>query len=194
MIFVQPGDSNFFKFVSQPVFIMSESGSEEGEEEETDSGAVSADPASSANTTISEYPTQTRKDIFNQLSDNNQSVAKEVCFESVPPPPPSQVWPLTNFFLLLFFKKIIDLPDGQINDHLSGENFSLQFLPATTLSLSRTLEGLCELRRHSSRAPELASCVDLQRNNDTVRCAALGGKGPRSLSTTVDANLDFAFC
>jgi len=67
-----------------------ESGSEEGEEEETDSGAVSADPASSANTTISEYPTQTRKDIFNQLSDNNQSVAKEVCFQSVPPPPPSQ--------------------------------------------------------------------------------------------------------
>ena len=105
MIFVQPGDSNFFKFVSQPVFIMSESGSEEGEE--TDSGAVSADPASSANTTISEYPTQTRKDIFNQLSDNNQSVAKEVCFQSVPPPQPSQVCPLTNFFQSVFCRRIM---------------------------------------------------------------------------------------
>ena len=97
MIFVQQADTNFLEFVSQPVFILLESGGEEGEEEETDSGAVSADPASSANTTISEYPTQTRKDIFNQLSDNNQSVAKEVCFQSVPPPPPSQVWPPTNF-------------------------------------------------------------------------------------------------
>ena len=141
MIFVQPGDSNFFKFVSQPVFIMSESGSEEGEEEETDSGAVSADPASSANTTISEYPTQTRKDIFNQLSDNNQSVAKEVCFESVPPPPPSQVWPLTNFFQSVFCGRIMFsfVPLSYSIVSVSDPRKALQGSPPPNLALCTTL-------------------------------------------------------
>ena len=42
----------------------------------------------------------------------------------IPPealPEIEQVWPLTQFFLFPFGKKIIDLPGGQINDPLIGE-------------------------------------------------------------------------
>ena len=42
-----------------------------------------------------------------------------------------QVWPRTQFLRFPFFKKIIDLPGGQINDPLTGKHFSLSFLPAT---------------------------------------------------------------
>ena len=62
-----------------------------------------------------------------------------------------QVWPLTQFFLSPFCKKVIDLPGGQINEPSSGKHYSLPFLPATPSSPSRAL------------LPEL------QRNKDTVR-------------------------
>ena len=42
-------------------------------------------------------------------------------------------------------KKIIELRGGQIIDPSSVKHFSLPFLPATPLSLSRTIEGLFEL-------------------------------------------------
>ena len=92
----------------------------------------------------------------------------------------SQVWPLTQFFSVSFLWKLIDLPGGQINDPSSGKHHSLPFLPATPSSLSRTLEGLFELTRHPSRALDSPSALlpELQRNKDTVRCAALGAEVP----------------
>ena len=63
-----------------------------------------------------------------------------------------QVWPLTQFFSVSFWWKLIDLPGGQINDPSSGKHCSLLFLPATPSSPSRTLEGLFELTRRPSRA------------------------------------------
>ena len=49
-----------------------------------------------------------------------------------------------NFFSLSFLCKIIDFPDGQINDPLLGKCFSLLFLPvpATPSLPAGTLEGL----------------------------------------------------
>merc|ERR1712020_299599 len=69
---------------------------------------------------------------------------------------------------------------GQINDPSSGKHYSLPFLPATPLSPSRTLEGLFELTLHPSRALDLPRALlpELQRNKDTVRCAALGAEVP----------------
>ena len=62
---------------------------------------------------------------------------------------------------------------------LVGENTFL-FLPATPLSLSRTLKGLFELTQRPSRAltrPRVL-LLELQRNKDTVRCGALGTEVP----------------
>ena len=42
-----------------------------------------------------------------------------------------QVWPLTQLFSVSFLWKLIDLPEGQINDPSSGKHYSLPFLPAT---------------------------------------------------------------
>ena len=57
----------------------------------------------------------------------------------------------SNFFCLLFCKKVIDLPEGQINEPLSGKHYCLPFLPATPSSPSRILEGLFELTWCPSR-------------------------------------------
>ena len=107
-----------------------------------------------------------------------------------------QVWALTQFFLLLFCKKIIDLPEGQINDPSSKKHFSLPLLPATPSSMSRTLEGLFELTRRLSRALDLPRALlpELQRIKDTHRqgCRARRG-GPRTPSRTTDANFDCTF-
>ena len=56
--------------------------------------------------------------------------------------------------------------------------YSLSFLPAIPSSLSWTLEGLFELTRRPSRALNLPCALlpELQRNKDTVRCAALGAE------------------
>ena len=91
-----------------------------------------------------------------------------------------QVLPLTQFLSVCFFlQKIINLLGGQINDSSSGKYFSLPFLPATPSSLSWTLEGLFELTRRPSRALDSPALLpELQRNKDTVRCAALGTEVP----------------
>ena len=39
----------------------------------------------------------------------------------------TQVWPLTQFFPVFFLQKIIDLPEGQINDPSAGKHYSLPF-------------------------------------------------------------------
>ena len=63
---------------------------------------------------------------------------------------------------------------------LVGKHYSLQFLPATTSSLSRTLEGLFELTQRPSRALDSPRALlpELQRYKDTVRCAVLGAEVP----------------
>ena len=82
--------------------------------------------------------------------------------------PPLMEWvrsgQLLNFYLFSFLKKILNLPEGQINDPSSGKHFSLLFLPATPSSLSRNLDS------------PRALLPELQRYKDTVRCAALGAK------------------
>ena len=61
------------------------------------------------------------------------------------------------------------------------KHYSLPFLPATPSSPSRTLGGLFELTRCPSRALDSPRALlpELQRNKDTVRCAALGAEVPR---------------
>ena len=61
-----------------------------------------------------------------------------------------------------------------------GNRYSLLFRPETPSSPSRTLEGLFELTRRPSRALDLPCALlpELQRNKDTVRCAALGAEVP----------------
>ena len=78
------------------------------------------------------------------------------------------------------FKKLIDLPGGQINDPSSGKNFSLPFLPATPLSLSWILEGLFELTQRPSRALDLprTSIPELQIYKGTLSCVLLGAEVP----------------
>ena len=87
-----------------------------------------------------------------------------------------QVWPLTQFFLFPF----------------SGKHYSLQFLPATPSSPSRTLEELFEADQTPFKGPRLASCVasgtsEIQGHRQVCRprCG-----GPRTPSTTTDANLN----
>ena len=76
----------------------------------------------------------------------------------------------------------------------TGNHFSLPVLQATPSSSSRTLEGLFELTRRPSRALDSPHALlpELQRYKDTDRCSALGRGGPRTSSTTTDANLDCA--
>ena len=64
--------------------------------------------------------------------------------------------------------------------HHGGEYCSLLFNIVSTLSGSQTLEGLFELTRHPSRALNLprVSLSELQRNKDTVMCAALRAEVP----------------
>ena len=62
---------------------------------------------------------------------------------------------------------------------LVGKHYSLQFLPATTSSLSRTLEGLFELTPRPFKGPRLVHC--LRNYRDT-----------RTPSRTTNANLDSA--
>ena len=61
---------------------------------------------------------------------------------------------------------------------MTPRHYSLPFLPATPLSPSQTLEGFFGLTRQHSRALTLprALVLELQRNKDTVRCAALGAE------------------
>ena len=62
------------------------------------------------------------------------------------------------------------------NNHypLSWQDLPCPFLPATPLSLSRTLEGLLEQTRSPSRAWDLLCplLLELQRNKGRVRCRA----------------------
>ena len=64
----------------------------------------------------------------------------------------SQVWPLTQFFLCPFCENSLICLEGKSMTPGRGKRYSLPFLPATPLSLSRTLEGLFELTRCPSRA------------------------------------------
>ena len=61
-----------------------------------------------------------------------------------------------------------------------GKHYSLWFRPTTLLCRSLTLEGLFELTQCPSRAlnSPFALLLELQRNKDTVRCAALGAEVP----------------
>ena len=70
-----------------------------------------------------------------------------------------------------------------INDPSLGKHHTLPLLPATPLSPSRTLKGFFELTRHPSRALNLlcALLLELQRNKDSVRCAALSPEVPGCL-------------
>ena len=70
-----------------------------------------------------------------------------------------KVWSPTQFFLLPFCLKIINLPGGQINDPSLGKDFSLPFLPSTPSSPSQTLEGLFELTWRPSRALDLPQAL-----------------------------------
>ena len=97
-----------------------------------------------------------------------------------------QVWSLTLFLSSPFGRsqilrepiKIINFPVGRVNDPLSGKHFSLPFLPAIPLSLSRTLEGFFELTRDLQGPSPRALLPELQRQKDTVRCAVLGAEVP----------------
>ena len=101
-----------------------------------------------------------------------------------------QVWPLTQYFSVSFLWKIINLPGGQINDPLSGKDFSLPFLPATPSCLRLgPLKGF--LSWHSALqgpSTRLVCCFQNYRKKDTIRCG-----GPRTPSRTTDASLDCAF-
>ena len=69
-----------------------------------------------------------------------QTSTPQPCSYPHPEPPTKnwqqQVWPLTHFILFPIYRKIIDLPGGQINHPLLGKNFSLPFLLASPSSLS----------------------------------------------------------
>ena len=71
-----------------------------------------------------------------------------------------------------------------------GKHYSLPFLPATPSSPSRTLEGLFELTWRPSWTLDSPRVLlpELQRNKDTVRCAALGMEVPGSRQDQLDAN------
>ena len=61
-----------------------------------------------------------------------------------------------------------------------GKTSLRPLVPANLSSLSRTLEELFELSQRHSRALDSPRVVlpELQRNKDTVRCAALGAEVP----------------
>ena len=87
---------------------------------------------------------------------------------------------ISIFFCFLYVKKSLICLEGKIMTPHWGKHFSLPFLPATPLSPSRTIEVLFELTRRPSRplnSPR-ALLPELQRYEDTVRCAALDAKVP----------------
>ena len=65
---------------------------------------------------------------------------------------------------------------------------SSQQLPCLCLG---PLKGFFELTRRPSRALDSPRALlpELQRNKNTVRCAALGAEGPKTVSRITDANL-----
>ena len=75
----------------------------------------------------------------------------------------------------------MDLLGGQIG----GEDLrsSLPFLPATPLSLSLTLERLCELTGHPSRALNLASCVAFGTTEKQGHCQVVSRWAQRPQAT-----------
>ena len=78
---------------------------------------------------------------------------------------------------------------------LWGKRYSLPFFPATPWSQSQTLEGLFELTQRPFSGPRLASSVasgTTEKQGHRQVCRARRG-GPRTPSTTTDANLDCAF-
>ena len=87
----------------------------------------------------------------------------------------------TNLIFLLFpfYKKIIDMPGGQINDPLSGKDISLPFLPEKPLSPFQTIEGLFELTRHPLRALKSTRCFRNYRETRTS-CVVQGAEVPRT--------------
>ena len=95
-------------------------------------------------------------------------------------------------FCVPFGEKIFYLPGGQTP---RWGNTSLPFLPATPSTPSQTFEGLFELTLRPSRAPRLASCVASGTTEIQGHCQVCRARrrGPRTPSTTVDANLDCAF-
>ena len=72
---------------------------------------------------------------------------------------------------------------------------SLPFIQANPSSPSQTLEGLYELTRRPLRALDSPRALlpELQRYKDTVQMCRARRGGPRTPSTTTDANLDCAF-
>ena len=88
----------------------------------------------------------------------------------------TKVWSLTQYSFVRLF---ICLSGRSMTPHWGGY-FSHPFLPATPLSLSRTLEGLFDLTRRPSRALDSPRALlpELQRYKDTVRCGALGAEVP----------------
>ena len=73
-----------------------------------------------------------------------------------------------------------------------GNTFLFRFFQQTPSSPSQTLEGLFELTRRPSRAPDSPRALlpELQRCKDTVSCDALGedvpGHRQEQLTQTVD--------
>ena len=87
--------------------------------------------------------------------------------------------------------KIIDVPGGQINDPLSGKNYSIPVLPAIPSSLSRILEGLFELKQRPSRVLNWPRALlpELRKNKDTIKCGALGAQVPIQLQEQLTKTL-----
>ena len=77
---------------------------------------------------------------------------------------------LNSIFLFLFCK-----------NPLSRKYFSLPFLQATSLSLSRTLEELFELKFPPLKGLDMPRALlpELQRNKDTISCCVLGAEVPK---------------
>ena len=85
---------------------------------------------------------------------------------------------LSRIFVRATQLKILDLPEGQINDPSTAWYFSLLFLIATPSASSQILERLFELTGWPSRALDSPWTLlpELQRNNDIVRRATLGAE------------------
>ena len=101
--------------------------------------------------------------------------------------------PTLNFFHVYSLRKIIDLPGGQINDPQMVNTLlpSSQQLPLLCLG---PLKGFFELTLHPSTRPQLALCVASGTTKIQGQCQFCSSKrGPTSLSTTFDTNLDCAF-
>ena len=82
---------------------------------------------------------------------------------------------------------IVDWPGRQINNLLSGKHYPLPSLPAASLYLSRTLEGLFEWTQRPSNT--LASCV-AGKTTENQRHFLV--RGPKTPSGATDGKPDFA--